>query len=578
MAGLAVADAFTVESYYNSTLYSYAISIQNGVPVTLHLGNTPTNEPNGLKLSVTVNHDDMHHYTEKASSLYKYFDHKPILNNNNVDIELDISEHISDNWFIKKSENTYSKANYVVMSQVAYEIPYNSAVKTQGFQNLVIKAEPGSVTFNPGRESLSLNKPTINYLNAAFERIKDEYVQSATNTLVLANNDSELMSSYRSLVSVAPSEVAKAIDPTPFCSSEFKALFSSPYYTSNTPSFHNLAMGTTFFSDTNDLISIVYKGRHYKTAKPLLSDNSITPADFFNAKHVLIDVKSKFRSIINNHYEAENLITWQRKDKSDIDEAVKESKRYLDTLGIKYDLASKLVAELGEDLPSSVAPREGFYTSDIGSFGASKAKKMDKQDLTNQTYLYVKLKNTTPIIQDEKIGFKNLYYVYQILSKITSMPPVKGVAKKYQSYVNDLDNWVDFETYIKDKASNTAFKLPIENNIPYVNGSAINKHTYHLFPKDIVNYYNEVNRYYNFTVDKSFINDKVTKDLMESLGATFEYFEPDDDVDITELHKTYPKAMHYLTERGWYRDITPELISYIAKLENYHAVHTTEQQ
>jgi hypothetical protein len=65
MAGLAVADSFTVDSYYNGTHYSYAISMQNGVPVTMNLGTNPTEKPNGLLLTVALDFDDIKLTREK---------------------------------------------------------------------------------------------------------------------------------------------------------------------------------------------------------------------------------------------------------------------------------------------------------------------------------------------------------------------------------------------------------------------------------------------------------------------------------------------------------------------------------
>ena len=77
MAGLAVSEAFNVESYYNGTYYSYVISMQNGVPVTMFLGKQDTDEPNGLKLSVNVAMNDLDSFASRALNLYKFFDYKP---------------------------------------------------------------------------------------------------------------------------------------------------------------------------------------------------------------------------------------------------------------------------------------------------------------------------------------------------------------------------------------------------------------------------------------------------------------------------------------------------------------------
>jgi hypothetical protein len=581
MAGLAVADAFTVESYYNGTRYSYAISMQNGVPVTMHLGDEPTSKANGLKLAVAVDYDDIMAYVERAEKLYKYFDYKPSLNRSDVNIHLDVSEHISDNWFITKPTGGYRTSNFVVMSQVAYEIPYNTKVDDQGFNNLVIKAEPGSVTFNPGRESLSLNKATIDYLNDAFLRIKDDYIQAANNTLAMCENDYELMTAYGSLTRAAPHQVAQVIDPTPFASTEFKNLFgnrSSYYHSSSvTNSFNYLYAGTAFDAATAGMLSLAYKNSYYKNSKPFNSNNSQGWREFFYAKHVIIDLKSKFRSALNEHFKGENLMTWQRTGKTDMDEAVTQAKNYLEAMGIPYTLASSIVEEstFTGDL-KTIAPREGFYASTVENESVFKSEKMDEYDVENTTYLYLKLKNTTPIIEDTTLSFEEYQEAYNMLALVTPMPQVKGVAKKYQDFVEQLDNWLDYETYIKDKMKETTFKVPFETRVPNLTSRVINKDTYTLYPKAIQEYYLEIRDYHAFNADSSFLYTEASRSLARQMGANFITYEPQRDVDLEYLELTFTKSLPMITgTSGSYFDPSPDLVAHIAELEEFYAVHSS---
>lgn len=581
MAGLAVADAFTVESYYNGTLYSYVISMQNGVPVTMHLGDQPTTEPNGLKLSVSVDFDDIGAYTAKAEKLYKYFDHKPNLNKDDVNIHLDVSEHISDNWFITKPEGSYRHCNYVVMSQVAYEIPYNTQVNTQGFNNLVIKAAPGSVTFNPGRESLSLNKATIQYINDAFLRIKNEYIKAADDKLGEASTDYELMQTYGAVVRAAPGEVAKAIDPTPYASDNFKALFATRgyyYNNSNTKTFLHLAPEQDFKVATNGTLTLSYKSGYYKTAKPFDSSNSQSWQDFFFSKHVIIDLKSKFRSALNEHYHMQSLVTWQRVPGTELEDAVQEAKNYLEGMGIPYKLASEIVKEEGfQGQLKDIAPREGFYASSVSSDGdVFKSEKMNEHDVENTTYLYLKLKNTTPVLDDESTSFEDYQRAYRMLSNMTPMPEIKGVAKKYQDFVDQLDNWVDYETYIKQKMSETTFKVPYKTKIPNLTARIINKDTYSLYPKAIQEYYLEIRDYHAFNRDPSFLAMEYERAIAKKLGSSFTSYEPQRDVDMAYLEETFTKSLPLITgSSGGYFDPSPELVAHIAQLEEFYALHSS---
>lgn len=580
MAGLAVADAFTVESYYNGTHHSYVISMQNGVPVTMHLGDQPTDEPNGLKLSVAVDYDDVGSYISRAENLYKYFDHKPTLNRDDIDIELDISEHISDNWFItKQTRGGYNRTNYVVMSQVAYEIPYSDEVDTQGFENLVIKAEPGSVTFNPGRETLSLNKTTVEYLNTAFERIKDEYVQAATNALILCNNDYELMKTYSGLVNSAPRKVAQHIDPTPFASNEFKSLFGTRGYYYNqsaTPTFQYLHMTNTFKGLTADTLTLSYKNSYYKTAKTFDSSNSQSWQEFFFAKHVIIDLKSKFRSALNEHFSGESLMTWQRASGQDIDEAVQHAKNFLDTMGISYQLASDIVESEGfQGELKSIAPREGLYVSEVTDGTVYKSEKIQEWEVSSKDYLCLNLKNTTPIMSEGK-DFMQYQAAYNLLSRICSMPPIKGVAKKYKGFVEQLDNWLDFETYIEEKMKTAVFKEPNSSPVPKFSSRIFNNENYTSYPESLQYYYLEVREYHKFTRDAAYISYADDREIAKNFGATFVSYEPQYDVDMEVLESMFPKTLPLINGTGSrYWEPEPDLVVHLAKLEEFYAVHSS---
>lgn len=576
MAGLAVGEAFTVESYYNGKKYSYAISMQNGVPVTLHLGDDETSEPNGLKLSVAVELGDIGSYNDRAYDLYKYFDHKPTLNRD-MSVELDVSEHISDDWFITKSQGSYRESNYVVMSQVAYEIPYSGEVETFGFRNLVIKAKPGAVTFNPGRESLSLNKATVKYLNDAFERISNEYVEAAKDAMEATANDFELMKTFNSLIRSAPHQVAAKINPEEYASDQFKGLFGtrSYYYSGGTSDFNYLSMGAGFTDLTDNLVSISFKNSYYKTSKTLDSENSQQWREFFFSPHVIIDLKSNFRSQLNEHYTGRSLVTWQRKSKVDIDDAVDAAKEYLDAMGIPYTLASEII-EASDFEGIKKAPREGLYASKVAGNDVLKSEKMEEWEATNSTYLYLKLKNTTPVLSDDSMTFTDYQVVYNMLCQVTTMPLVRGVAKKYQDFVGQLDNWVDYETYIKDKMKEVTFIVPLKGEIPVLSSSYINDGVYKDYPQDLQDLYLELKQYNKFNSAANYLHFPYQIELAEKMNANFESYVPTKSIDLECLEAKYPKTMEMITGRGYHYGIEADFVVHLAKLEEFYAVHSSE--
>lgn len=579
MAGLAVADAFTVESYYNGVLYTYVISMQNGVPVTMNLGNAPTLEPNGLKLTVMLSVEDIPSFDEKAEQLYKYFDYKPTLNKPHINIELDVSEHISDDWFIRKPTHALKNSNCVVMSQVAYDIPYSSELDHKGFQNLVIKAKPGAVTFNPGRESLSLNKATIKYLNEAFDRISLEYVTAANDALALCNNDLELMRTYANLVKACPDALIAQIDPTPFTSAEYQSLFSSrnTYYNQQaTPSFKFINTDSNFFAATSNLLTVSHKSSYYAKSKPIDHNNIIGWKEFFYPDHVIVDLKSNYKAALNEHYKGKAMVTWQRKKGEDIDLAVEKAKQFLESMGIPYTLASSLVKDKTLELKEKAATREGFYASSIYGNEVRKATQRTDEEISNTAFVYVKLKNTTPILEDVSTTFDEYIHAFRLLSLIEPLPTLVGVAKKYQPYIEDKDNWVDFETYIKDRMAKAVFRKPAIEDVNALARRVITDDSVHKYPLSIQEFYHEIRSYQQFKQEKSCLKRQEDRETAEKFGAAFTDYEPEYNVDMEELENTYPLTLKMLTGTFFSYDITPDLCSHIAKLEEHYALHSSK--
>jgi hypothetical protein len=578
MAGLAVADAFTVDSYYHGKQYSYAISMQKGVPVTMYMGEADTSEPNGLKLSVSVDYSDIAVYREKAEKLYKYFDHKPNVNIENIDMDLSIKEHISDNWFIQNTGYSYTKTNYVVMSQIVYAIPESSSIEDFGFKDLVMKAPPGSVTFNPGRESLSLNKTTVAYLNKMFKEISEEYVYAATLAMAACEDDKELMACYRKVYDKAPYDLAKKIDPTPFTSINYQQLFTSRYSTGGNVTFNDVAVGDTFNLATGNELTLTHKGSYYKTSKDMSGNNSQYYYTFFDAGHVIIDLKTKFKTAINTKFDGKNLICWQRKGKTDIDEAVESAKDYLDGLGLSYQLASDIVKEAGLDVNAVVAPRDGFYASDVNvrSREVYRSKKLCMDLNVNKICLYLKLSNTTPTLTSTDYNFDEYMIAYNLLDKITPMPAIRGIAKKYQGFADSLEDWVDFETYIEETMKEATFKVPLGVSVPKFNNRIINRETLYQYPKDIQDYYTEVNNYHRYNAGDSYTDVPIHLSVIKSFGASTTSYEPTIEIDMQYLTESYPTSLEMLNSGSGHYGMPDGIVTRIATLENYHAVHSAK--
>lgn len=576
MAGLAASDSFSVDSYYNGTQYSYLVSVQKGVPVTMHLGENPTNEPNGLCLSVDVEPDNINRYKEKAEALYPYFDHKPNLNIE-AKTDLVIEEQLSDNWFFKSRDmSRFSQHNYVVMSQVVYEIPQNSAINHYGFANLVIKVPPGSVTFNPGRESLSLDKSTIEFLNRQFREIKEEYASSALIALSETENDVELIKKYQYLKERTPSELIKQIDYLPFASDTLKAMHSAT--TASYYSVRPIYATSAFLEKTGHLLALTYKSRHLVTAKKVNNENKINVDTFLSANHVVVDVKTRFKSTLTQHYSGQDLITWQREGTADLNESVKTAKETLEDMGVPYKLASDILKEyegVADETGEKKKRVEALYTSHVTSNNAIGKSSLHPADLVEtQDYLCLRLSNTTPVLANTEVDFEEYMAVYRHLAVIEDMPKVMGVPKKYQNYVNDLDNWYDFETYIKERIQQYSFRRPADYHVPTTVSRIINEDNYDKFPEVIQLFYKELKGYREYMSGQYYVDSPYTANAFKRLGAEFVPYEPQYDVDMEVLDTYYANTQKIITT---YLTSDVALAINVAKLERFHELHSTKQ-
>ena len=202
---------------------------------------------------------------------------------------------------------------------------------------------------------------------------------------------------------------------------------------------------------------------------------------------------------------------------------------------------------------------------------------MDSTDVETNQYLYLKLKHSTPIIEDSSFTFEEYQEAYNLLNINGDMPEVKGVAKKYQDFVEQLDNWVDYETFIKQKMKESTFRIPYEVPVPRLWRNIINNETYTNFPKPLQEYYLELRDYHQFNSGKSFLETEHLRELAKKFNANFVQYEPQRDVDLEYLEKVYPVTYKILSRTAPedYYDTKASLLWYLAKLEEEHALHSS---
>ena len=149
-----------------------------------------------------------------------------------------------------------------------------------------------------------------------------------------------------------------------------------------------------------------------------------------------------------------------------------------------------------------------------------------------------------------------------------------GVPKKYQNYVNDLDNWYDFEAYIKERIQQYSFRRPADYHVPTTVSRIINEDNYDKFPEVIQLFYKELKGYREYMSGQYYVDSPYTANAFKRLGAEFVPYEPQYDVDMEVLDTYYSNTQKLITT---YTTDDVALAINVAKLERFHELHSTEQ-
>ncbi len=172
-SAFSIVDSFNVVSYYNGVKTDYCCyKDEHGEPQVATLASSDTDQQNGLEVSMSVEGrtDD---FTEEAVNVFKYFDVLP--NINDKEGVKDILKAKEDYKFVcdEGSFNTGYGSLYARMGNVAYKIPTEYRSDLSGFINFEI----GDLSFNAGREELSMDDSTKKLLKSRIQQVQDNLSQ-----------------------------------------------------------------------------------------------------------------------------------------------------------------------------------------------------------------------------------------------------------------------------------------------------------------------------------------------------------------------------------------------------------------
>lgn len=203
-------DSFMVTSYHEGWKRTYTCyRSESGTPDILLMSEEPTVEPSGLNVFVNVERGDIEEYKHEAINVFKYF--KKVPNINIKEVKTAIEEyHNSMRVNSETVRSTLKSGNVVaVMGNVAYNVPYEYHRKS-------IHAELhfpiGAISFDPGRENLSLDKKTIEAVKAACDSLSNNIADYLEKDIESKSTNFEKYVTAVSYVSNYDGQVRKRIE------------------------------------------------------------------------------------------------------------------------------------------------------------------------------------------------------------------------------------------------------------------------------------------------------------------------------------------------------------------------------
>lgn len=157
-----------------------------GAPVINILSNTPTDERDGVQITIPVK--NVYSFNTKARDFFRFWDANDVLIDGEKPTPIQMDEVVS-NIYVTSEAN----ANYVVMGNVPYRVSEGLSVKLPYSQNLIAKVDIGEVDFPPSREELYYSKTTLDKLAQISDLYTSHIESKAKADIAQASTPSEAL-------------------------------------------------------------------------------------------------------------------------------------------------------------------------------------------------------------------------------------------------------------------------------------------------------------------------------------------------------------------------------------------------
>ena len=173
-------DSFTVRSWHGGMCRTYSCyRDEQRKPNVALLTEVQSDEPNGLEVSFTIE-DKWYEFEQEAVNVFRYWSYTPNINNQNV---VDRVEACRNEYKFTGSDFGLSSSwgsMVAIMGNVAYSIPDElDEFDVDGY----LRFDLGEISFDAGRESLSLDDRTKAAIKAKFESVKNKLADEAAQQI-----------------------------------------------------------------------------------------------------------------------------------------------------------------------------------------------------------------------------------------------------------------------------------------------------------------------------------------------------------------------------------------------------------
>ena len=386
--------------------------------------------------------------------------------------------------------------NYVLMSDVVYRIPSAHDLEEEGFHNLVLRCPTGSVSINPGREALSMDKATVTYLNNRFQQAKDDYLEFSIEAISEAETPLDQINLLTKSVNSAPGYLGaplrnKALDNVP----DLTMFIGKGNYSSSVN-----------FSPRTSCIAFKSHTSYYKTLRPA---HETSVSDLASINYLIIDLKTSWRHCLEEFTSA---VVLTRPTGVSMEEFLPAAEQWLEDLGVtSYHRASEYATE---EFTKAKAIRTGVYVSSCYCGGFSQSVKCNP----DASYIYVPLSGTSYNHPTMSLG------LFKFVERNINFPSATlvGVPKKYLHLAEQNDKFTPLEEALTPLlAESTFYRTTDAFNFNLEHKHAIS--TFGTVPQDILDYISEYNEYEHFVPADAPRYCRVTK----STEALLKEFYPD---------------------------------------------------